>query len=126
MTDPIADMLTRIRNAQLVNKREVSIPYSKLKFEVAKLLKTSKFVSAVKKDDGEKFPVLILTLKKDGIKGIQRVSTPGQRTYVGVDQLETKFKQGKGSVFVSTPQGLMEARAARKARLGGEVICRVW
>ena len=73
-SDPIADMLTRIRNSQMVNKREVLIPYSNLKFEIAKLLKTRKFITAVDKKEQEKgFPLIVVTLKKDGIKGIYTV-----------------------------------------------------
>lgn len=122
MTDPIADMLTRIRNAQMVNKREVSMPFSRIKFDVAKILKTQKFVSGVKKEDAN----LIVTLKKDGIKGIDRVSKPGQRVYKKYTDLNTQFKYGKGSVIVSTSKGIMDARSAKKDHLGGEVICQVW
>ena len=126
MTDPIADMLTRIRNGQLVNKREVRVPFSVLKFEIAKNLKSSKFVSGVKKVEGEKFPELLITLKKDGIRGIQRVSTPGQRLYSKANELPVNFKYGQGVVLVSTSQGILDSRTAKKQRLGGELICRVW
>lgn len=127
MTDPIADMLTRIRNAQLVNKREVSIPYSNLKFEIAKLLKTRKFVSAVEKKDQDKgFPLLLITLKKDGIKGIDRVSRPGRRVYLKAQELPTQFKYGRGTVVVSTSKGIIDANTAKKEKLGGEIICQVW
>lgn len=126
-TDPISDMLTRIRNAQLVNKREVAIPYSNLKFEVAKLLKTKKFVSAVAKQDQEQgFPIIIITLKKDGIKGIDRVSKPGKRVYMKAQELPTQFKYGRGTVVVSTSKGIIDANTAKKEKLGGEVICQVW
>lgn len=126
-TDPISDMLTRIRNAQLVNKREVAIPYSNLKFEVAKLLKTKKFISAVAKQDQEQgFPLIIITLKKDGIKGIDRVSKPGKRVYMKAQELPTQFKYGRGTVVVSTSKGIIDANTAKKEKLGGEVICQVW
>ena len=127
MTDPIADMLTRIRNAQLVNKREVQIPYSKVKFEIAKILKTRKFITGFDKLEQENsFPVLVVSLKKDGIKGIERVSKPGRRMYSPAHALHTQFKYGKGAVIVSTSQGMMDANNAKKSNLGGEVICQVW
>lgn len=127
MTDPIADMLTRIRNSQMVNKREVSMPYSKLKFEIAKLLKTKKFVSSVNKvEQTEGFPLLVITLKKDGIKGIDRVSKPGRRVYSGSQDLPTQFKYGRGTVVVSTSKGIIDANTAKRENLGGEIICQVW
>lgn len=126
-SDPIADMLTRIRNAQLVNKREVAIPFSKLKFEIAKLLKTRKFVTAIEKKEQDKgFPLIVITLKKDGIKGIDRVSKPGRRVYSGAQDLPTQFKYGRGTVVVSTSKGIIDANTAKKEKLGGEIICQVW
>ena len=126
-TDPISDMLTRIRNAQLVNKREVAIPYSNLKFEIAKLLKTKKFISAVAKQDQEQgFPLILITLKKDGIKGIDRVSKPGKRVYLKVQDLPTQFKYGRGTVVISTSKGIIDANTAKKEKFGGEIICQVW
>lgn len=127
ISDPIADMLTRIRNAQLVNKREVAIPYSNLKFEIAKLLKTKKFVSAIEKQEQEQaFPVIMITLKKDGIKGIDRVSKPGRRVYLKARELPTQFKYGRGTVVVSTSKGIIDANTAKKEKLGGEIICQIW
>lgn len=127
MTDPIADMLTRIRNAQMVNKREVLIPFSNLKFEIAKLLKTKKFVKNVTKVEQENgFAVLSIDLKKDGIKGIDRVSKPGRRIYSGSQDLQTQFKYGRGTVVVSTSKGILDANTAKRENLGGEVICQVW
>lgn len=126
MTDPISDMLTRIRNAQIVNNREVLMPYSNIKFEIAKLLKTNKFVSGVKKIKGESFDSILITLKKDGIKAIDRVSKPGQRIYVKSQDLDVNYKYGKGFVFVSTSQGILDSKTAKKSKLGGEVLFRVW
>jgi len=126
MTDPIADMLTRIRNAQIVNNREVIMPYSNIKFEIAKLLKTNKFVSGVKKVKGESFDSILITLKKDGIKSIDRVSKPGQRIYVKSQDLDVNYKYGKGFVFVSTSQGILDSKTAKKSKLGGEILFRVW
>lgn len=126
-SDPIADMLTRIRNAQLVNKREVPIPFSKLKFEIAKLLKTRKLVTAVEKQEQEKgFPLIVVTLKKDGIQGIDRVSKPGRRVYSRSQDLPTQFKYGRGTVIVSTSKGIIDANTAKREKLGGEIICQVW
>ena len=126
-SDPIADMLTRIRNSQMVNKREVLIPYSNLKFEIAKLLKTRKFITAVDKKEQEKgFPLIVVTLKKDGIKGIDRVSKPGKRVYLKSNELPTQFKYGKGTVVVSTSKGIIDANTAKREKLGGEIICQVW
>ncbi len=126
MTDPISDMLTRIRNAQIVNNREVLMPYSNIKFEIAKLLKTNKFVSGVKKIKGESFDSILITLKKDGIKAIDRVSKPGQRIYVKSQDLDVNYKYGKGFVFVSTSQGILDSKTAKKSKLGGEILFRVW
>lgn len=127
ISDPIADMLTRIRNAQLVNKREVSIPYSNLKFEIAKLLKTKKFISGLEKVEHENsFPIILIQLKKDGIKGIDRVSKPGKRVYSGAQDLPTQFKYGRGTVVVSTSKGIIDANTAKRENLGGEIICQVW
>jgi small subunit ribosomal protein S8 len=126
-SDPIADMLTRIRNSQMVNKREVLIPYSNLKFEIAKLLKTRKFITTVEKKEQEKgFPLIVVTLKKDGIKGIDRVSKPGKRVYLKSNELPTQFKYGKGTVVVSTSKGIIDANTAKREKLGGEIICQVW
>jgi small subunit ribosomal protein S8 len=127
MTDPIADMLTRVRNAQMVNKREVAIPFSKVKFEIAKLFKTRKFISGVEKVEQENgFPLLVISLKKDGIKGVDRVSSPGKRVYVASQDLNTQFKYGKGIVIISTSKGMMDAHTAKKEHIGGEVICQIW
>ncbi len=121
-TDPIADMLTRIRNAQRVNKRTVRIPYSYIKFEIAKVLKTHGFVSDVDQDED----TILVTLIKDRITDLQRVSRPGQRVFAKAHNLETNLKQGYGRVIVSTPRGVLESRTARQENLGGEILCKVW
>ena len=121
-TDPIADMLTRIRNAQRVNKRTVDIPYSYIKFEIAKILKTHRFVSDVDLNDH----TITVTLIKDRITDLQRVSRPGRRIFSKAHNLQTNFKQGYGRVFVSTPQGVLESKDARNKKVGGEVLCKVW
>ncbi|MCG7532244.1 30S ribosomal protein S8 [Psychrobium sp. MM17-31] len=127
MQDPIADMLTRIRNGQKAAKNAVSMPSSKLKVAIAKLLKEEGYITdyAV---SGEVKPELEITLKyfegKQVIETIQRVSRPGLRIYKGKDELP-KIMAGMGVAVVSTSKGLMTDRAARKAGMGGEIICYV-
>jgi small subunit ribosomal protein S8 len=128
MTDPIADMLTRIRNALAAGKLVVAMPSSKQKVAIAKLLKEEGFVndSSVQDIDGK--PVLEISLKyyegKPVIDMVKRVSRPGLRLYKGKDDLPTVMN-GLGIAVVSTSNGLMTDRAARKAGCGGEVICYV-
>ncbi|MBU1119036.1 30S ribosomal protein S8 [Patescibacteria group bacterium] len=132
MTDPIADMLTRIRNAQLTRKNEVCMPYSNLKFELAKILEKEGYISSVKKRK-ERESVrknIIVTLKRDedgtgAIKHIARVSKPGQRIYVKSTEIQ-KVLQGLGIAVISTSQGLMTSYGAKARKLGGEIICNVW
>jgi small subunit ribosomal protein S8 len=129
MQDPIADMLTRIRNAQAVGKKEVIInPSSKLKMAIAKVLKAEGFIenAAVNDDDGKLS--LVLTLKyhqgQPVISTIGRVSRPGLRTYNSKTKLP-KIKNGLGIAVISTSKGIMTDRAARQLGVGGEVICYV-
>ncbi|MGI2261644.1 30S ribosomal protein S8 [Shewanella sp. GXUN23E] len=127
MQDPIADMLTRIRNGQAANKVSVKMPSAKLKVAIAKLLKDEGYITdyAVA---GEAKPELEITLKyfqgKPVVETIQRVSRPGLRIYKGKDELP-KVMGGLGVAIVSTSKGLMTDRAARLAGMGGEVICYV-
>ncbi|MCL1039964.1 30S ribosomal protein S8 [Shewanella corallii] len=127
MQDPIADMLTRIRNGQAANKVSVKMPSAKLKVAIAKLLKDEGYITdyAVA---GEAKPELEITLKyfqgKAVVETIQRVSRPGLRIYKGKNELP-KVMGGLGVAIVSTSQGLMTDRAARLAGMGGEVICYV-
>lgn len=127
MQDPIADMLTRIRNGQAANKVSVKMPSAKLKVAIAKLLKDEGYITdyAVA---GEAKPELEITLKyfqgKPVVETIQRVSRPGLRIYKGKNELP-KVMGGLGVAIVSTSQGLMTDRAARQAGMGGEVICYV-
>jgi small subunit ribosomal protein S8 len=130
-TDPISDMLTRIRNASLVRKAEVVLPYSKFKHRLAELLVREGFLSAVKEVLGQikGQKELSLTLKYSGtdavIGGIKRVSKPGQRIYLASDKLP-RTNSGYGLTVVSTSKGLLSDKEARKQHLGGEVICQVW
>ncbi len=128
-TDPIADMLSRIRNAIAVRKQEVVMPHSKVKESVAKLLEDSKFIEKVNVEDADVGKILKLTLSKEGnnsnITEIERISKPGRRTYSGVDKIPV-VKRGRGIVIVSTSKGLMTGDKAKKNGLGGELICKVY
>lgn len=127
MQDPIADMLTRIRNGQAANKVAISMPSSKLKVAIANVLAAEGYIESVKILDGVK-PELEITLKyfqgKPVIESIQRVSRPGLRIYKRKDELP-KVMGGLGVAVVSTSQGVMTDRSARKEGLGGEIICYV-
>lgn len=130
--DPIADMLTMIRNANERYHKEVVVPRSKLKQQIARILAEEGYIShyEVFEQDGKAFIKIDLKYKgKRGkervISGLERVSKPGRRVYVGVDQIP-KVLNGLGITILSTPQGVMTGKEARKRRVGGEVICNVW
>ena len=128
MTDPIADMLTRIRNAQAARHAEVAIPASKVKREIARVLKEYGYVSSVSDGPGEREFTVGLRYAKDGnpvIRGIRRVSRPGLRSYAAVDEIPMVLG-GLGHTIVSTSRGIMSGRQARKAGIGGEIVCKVW
>ena len=128
MSDPIADMLTRIRNAQMVEKTSVAMPSSKLKVAIAKVLKDEGYIEnfAIRGDAAK--PELEIALKyyagRPVIERIERVSRPGLRIYKGSEDLP-RVMNGLGVAIVSTPRGLMTDRSARANRVGGEVICLV-
>jgi small subunit ribosomal protein S8 len=128
-TDPIADLLTRIRNAIAVGKAEVTVPASKLKLTIAEQLKKAGYLAAVKMVDGQPRGTIVITINHPGeaakITEIQRVSKPGQRSYAKADEIP-RVKSGRGIVLVSTSQGVMTGIQAKKARLGGEVLCKVY
>ena len=137
-TDPITDMLNRIRNAQAVNHQTVDVPFSKLKFEIAKLLEKYKFIGKIEKKawkiKGSK-PIktggmIEITLKYyenklPVISGLKRVSRPGQRIYIPTQNIK-KVRGGYGINIVSTSKGLMVGAEARKQKVGGEVLCEIW
>ena len=130
MTDPIADMLTRIRNANMVTLPEVSMPSSKLKVALAKLLKEEGYIVDYKETVEGVFKTLTITLKYDEnnkpvITNLRRVSRPGLRTYHKAKNLQQVFG-GMGIAVISTSKGLLTDRKARKENLGGEVLCQVW
>ena len=128
-SDPISDMLTRIRNALRAQKHELVMPYSKFKHNVARVLLAEGFISGVNELPG-RMKMLQINLKYDSggepvISGIDRVSTPGQRIYMAAEKLP-RTNGGFGITIVSTSKGLLTDKQARKQRLGGEVICTVW
>jgi small subunit ribosomal protein S8 len=131
MTDPIADMLTRIRNACGSKHRRVDIPASKIKTEIARILKDNNFISdfrQVEDTDGRPLLRVILKYAQGGqpvIRQLQRVSSPGLRRYVGVTEIP-RVRNGLGMAILSTSKGLMSDRQARQARTGGELIAVVW
>ena len=128
-TDPISDMLTRIRNALAANKAELVMPYSKFKHNLANVLLQEGFISGVNELPG-RVKTLQLNLKYDNmgspvITGSKRVSTPGQRIYLPTDRIP-RTNGGFGVTVVSTSRGLLTDKQARKDRVGGEVVCQVW
>ena len=129
MTDPIADLLTRIRNAGQAGHKWVDMPPSKLKIEVVKLLKENHFIYDFKRLEDGKFGVLRVYLKyHDGtpiIRNLERVSRPGRRRYVAVEDIP-RVRNGLGMAILSTSQGLMSDRGAREQRVGGELMAVVW
>lgn len=128
-TDPIADLLTRIRNATKVGHREIRVPASKLKLTVAKQLQAAGYLADVKTESAKPRDVLVITINKAGenstINEINRVSTPGRRVYVGVDDIP-RVKSGRGIVLVSTSKGVITGDEAKKQRLGGELLLKVY
>ncbi len=126
MSDPIADMLTRIRNAQQAQKSSVAMPSSKLKVAIARVLKSEGYIDDLAVNENAGKAELALSLKyyagRPVIERIERVSRPGLRVYKGSDDLP-RVMNGLGVAIVSTPKGVMTDRAARAARAGGEVLC---
>jgi small subunit ribosomal protein S8 len=134
MSDPIADMLTRIRNGLMAGKTTVEIPVSKLKTEIARILKEEGYIEEFTTTTEEgSFPVMTITLKYSGsrrerkpvITNIERISKPGRRVYRGREELP-RVMSGAGIAIVTTPKGVMTAQQARRERVGGEVLCYVW
>lgn len=133
MSDPIADMLTRIRNALLVKRTTVDIPASKLKLEIARILKEEGYIEAFRLVEQAPFNIIQLELKYSGsrrertpvISHIERVSKPGRRVYRKRLDLP-RVRSGMGTAIVTTPKGVMTAQQARRENVGGEVLCVVW
>lgn len=134
MTDPIADMLTRIRNASLVHLEKTTMPASNLKLHIAEILKQEGFIADVRREEldgqaggGEKLTV-VLKYGRDrasAIDGIRRVSKPGRRVYVRYDRIP-RVLSGLGISILSTSRGVMSDREARRQKVGGELLCEVW
>lgn len=128
-TDPIADLLTRIRNAALVGKTEVRVPTSKLKKVVAEQLKKNNYLADVKEEAGKPRGTLVITINKPGensvINELTRLSKPGRRVYVKADEIP-RVKSGRGLVLVSTSKGVITGQEAVKQRLGGELLLKVY
>ncbi len=133
MTDPIADLLARIRNGIRARKQNVECPRSNIKLRIAEILRDEGFVQGVSSSEDQKQGLLKLELRYDGrgvgagcaITGMRRVSRPGQRHYVPAKQVP-KVRNGLGIAIISTSQGVMTDREARHKGVGGEVLCEVW
>ncbi|MCR4425418.1 MAG: 30S ribosomal protein S8 [Firmicutes bacterium] len=130
LSDPIADMLTRIRNANIVNREVVEIPASRIKRQLAEIMKQEGYIRDCELSQSGKESVIKITMKygpnkQKTIRGLKRISKPGLRVYVKKDQLP-KVLNGLGVAVISTSRGLMTDRQAREMGLGGEVICYMW
>jgi len=130
MTDPIADMLTRIRNANVMRYKEVEVPASKIKIEIARILKEEGFISDYKIKKNNVQNIIVLNLKygqnkERVITGLKRISKPGLRVYAKVEEIP-RVLNGLGIAIVSTSKGLMTDKNARKESLGGEVLAYIW
>ena len=128
--DPIADMLTRIRNANKLRYEEVSMPTSKMKEGIAEILKNQGFITSyrLEENEGKKTLVIVLKYSSSGervITGLRRISKPGLRIYSEADTIPSVLK-GLGIAIVSTPNGLLTDHQARKQHVGGEILCYVW
>ena len=128
-TDPIADLLTRIRNAVMVGKNEITVPSSKLKVTVAQQLKKAGYVTGVKVEAAKPRDILVVTINEAGenstINEIKRLSKPGRRVYVSAADIP-KVKSGRGIVLVSTSKGVITGSEAKKQKLGGELLLSVF
>jgi small subunit ribosomal protein S8 len=130
MTDPISDMLTRIRNAGTARLNQTKCPFSKQKLAIAKVLEAAGFIRDVRAESQEGHMTLAMTIRYDDrgkplIDGIRRVSKPGRRVYVGARDV-WKVRNGLGISVISTSKGILSDEGAREASIGGEVVCEVW
>jgi small subunit ribosomal protein S8 len=130
-TDPIGDFLTRIRNAAAAKHQRVDVPVSKLKTEIARILKDEGYISTFKLVDENKTRKMLRVFlkytadRRSVISGVKRISRPGARAYLGAMDIRPVVG-GLGISILTTPKGLMSGRAARKAKIGGELLCEVW
>jgi small subunit ribosomal protein S8 len=130
VSDPVADMLTKIRNAALAKFEKVDIPTSKLKLEIVKILKNEGYIKNFKKVTQEASTAIRIFLKYDDdensiIRGLQKISTPGRRVYSGYKKIP-RVQNGYGTIIVSTSEGVTTGRKAAEKKVGGELICSVW
>lgn len=133
VSDPIADMLTRIRNAIMVRHADVTIPHSKIKEELARVLRDEGYIESYKIEDVNSFKSIVIRLKYIGIRrerrsvitGLKRISKPGRRIYAGYQEVPWVLS-GMGIAVLTTPKGVMTGEQARRQRVGGEVLCYVW
>lgn len=133
LSDPIADMLTRIRNAIMAGHPTVAIPHSKMKMAIAQILKEEGYIEDVTLEEGKPAPVMVIKLKYWGqrrerrpvITNLKRVSKPGRRIYVGKDEIPWVLS-GMGIAILTTPKGVMTGQQAHRLGVGGEVLCYVW
>lgn len=125
LTDPIADLLTRIRNAHMARHKEVSIPKSRLKEEILRILKEEGFIKDYLVEDRELKVFLKYYNGQPVIRGLKKISKPSRRVYVKSKEIPI-VRNGLGIAILSTPKGIMEGRQARKENIGGELICEVW
>ena len=129
MTDPIADMLTRIRNAQAVRKETAEVPFSAVKYAIAKTLEKKGFIKSAEIRGKKVKKTIEIKLKyrdkSPGIEGARRISKPGQRMYVSVQDIG-RVKSGYGIAILSTSKGVMDERQAKKEKVGGEILCEIW
>jgi small subunit ribosomal protein S8 len=130
MTDPVSDMLARIRNAQQARHAEMACPFSKLKLAVAKVMSQCGYLGEVRVEARESKPTLVASLRYDSdgdpmIDGLRRVSRPGRRVYVGSGEIPN-VRNGLGTAVLSTSRGVVSDKVARTESVGGEVLCEVW
>lgn len=130
MTDPISDMLTRIRNAGTARHRQTTCPSSKQKLAIARVLQEAGFIGEVKVEARDGHPTLVIGIRYDQrgralIDGIRRVSKPGRRVYVGTGDVP-QVRRGLGIAVMSTSRGILSDKDAREQKVGGEVVCEVW
>ena len=129
MTDPITDMLNRIKNAQVSKKEQVVLPFSNFKYEIAKILESEGFIGKIEKKGRKASKVLEITLKYENkipvISGVRKISKPGQRIYSPSRDIKA-VRGGYGISIISTSKGLMTGIEAKKQKLGGEVLCEIW
>lgn len=130
LTDPVADFLTRIRNAHKARHQKMDVPASKLKAEIARILKEEGYIANVKPVDEEGLSLLRVYLKygannEAAIRDLKRISKPGCRVYLGKDEIR-RVQGGLGISIMTTPRGVMTGRQARREGVGGEILCEVW